>query len=239
MATLKVLGSSSSGNGYILLDASGHSLIIEAGCPLREARKALNFNSSLVDGVIVTHRHGDHSKYLSEYVNAGIPCYTSSDVASSRKINANIVESGVKYNISERFSVMPLSVKHDVPCLAFIIYSEGKRFLFVTDTVSFPYSVKCHSFMVEANYADDILCDNLHEGIIEASQYKRIMTSHMSFDTALDIVKKSFIKDNCWHVVLIHLSDRNSDEKRFVREMKKATGAPVTAAAPGVEINCI
>ena len=40
---LKILGSSSSGNGYIL-EGETSALIIEAGVPLDKAKKALNFD---------------------------------------------------------------------------------------------------------------------------------------------------------------------------------------------------
>ena len=56
---LKVLGSSSSGNCYIL-ESDTEALIIEAGLPFMEVKKALNFNVRKIVGVVVSHSHGDH-----------------------------------------------------------------------------------------------------------------------------------------------------------------------------------
>ena len=71
---LKVLGSGSSGNCYIL-ESDTEALIIEAGVPLKEVKVSLGFNIRKIVGVVVSHSHGDHAKYVSEYEKAGIPVY--------------------------------------------------------------------------------------------------------------------------------------------------------------------
>lgn len=53
---LKCLGSSSSGNCYIL-ENENEALIIEAGINLSEVKKALNFNISKIRGVLISHEH--------------------------------------------------------------------------------------------------------------------------------------------------------------------------------------
>ena len=68
---LKILGSSSKGNGYVL-EADNEALIIEAGVKLLEAKKAVGFNISKVVGCIVTHQHNDHAGYVQEYAKAGV-----------------------------------------------------------------------------------------------------------------------------------------------------------------------
>ena len=39
------------------------------------------------------------------------------------------------------------------------------------------------------------------------------------------------------NIVLIHLSDGNSDEERFVREVRQLTGKPVYAANAGMTLD--
>ena len=53
---LRCLGSGSSGNSYIL-EASDGILLIEAGIPLMEVKKALRFDLSKVRGCLISHRH--------------------------------------------------------------------------------------------------------------------------------------------------------------------------------------
>ena len=53
---LRVLGSSSAGNCYIL-ENNTEALIIEAGLPFMEAKKALDFNTKKIQGVVISHEH--------------------------------------------------------------------------------------------------------------------------------------------------------------------------------------
>jgi phosphoribosyl 1,2-cyclic phosphodiesterase len=57
MAILKVIGSSSKGNGY-MLECAEEKLLIEIGCRQEDIAKATNFNTENIVGVIVSHAHG-------------------------------------------------------------------------------------------------------------------------------------------------------------------------------------
>ena len=57
MFVLKVLGSGSSGNGYLLTNGK-ETLILETGVKFIECKKALNFDLSSIVGAIVSHEHG-------------------------------------------------------------------------------------------------------------------------------------------------------------------------------------
>jgi phosphoribosyl 1,2-cyclic phosphodiesterase len=52
----KVLGSSSSGNCY-LLESKTDVLILEAGVPFSKVKKALDFNLEKIRGVLLSHEH--------------------------------------------------------------------------------------------------------------------------------------------------------------------------------------
>lgn len=75
---LRVLGSGSSGNCYIL-ENDNEALIIEAGLPFMEVKKALDFNVMKIAGVLASHIHGDHAKYIGEYEKAGVPVWKPYD----------------------------------------------------------------------------------------------------------------------------------------------------------------
>lgn len=53
---LKCLGSSSSGNCYVL-DSGKEALIIEAGIDFKSVKVALDFNVRKIVGVVVSHSH--------------------------------------------------------------------------------------------------------------------------------------------------------------------------------------
>lgn len=54
---IQCLGSSSSGNGYILKSNNGEVLILEAGLKFREYKEALNFDIKSVRACVVSHAH--------------------------------------------------------------------------------------------------------------------------------------------------------------------------------------
>ena len=54
---MKVLGSSSSGNCY-LLDSGKEVLVIEAGVPFADVKEAIGYQTSKIVGVLSSHEHG-------------------------------------------------------------------------------------------------------------------------------------------------------------------------------------
>ena len=54
---LNCLGSSSSGNCY-LLDGENEALMIECGVKLKNVKIAMGFNLKKIVGCLVTHEHG-------------------------------------------------------------------------------------------------------------------------------------------------------------------------------------
>ena len=55
MATIKVIGSSSKGNSYVIT-SNGHHLIVELGCAFKEVLAAIDWSVEKVAGCLVSHR---------------------------------------------------------------------------------------------------------------------------------------------------------------------------------------
>jgi len=53
---LKIIRTGSKGNSYIL-ENENEALLIEAGAPSMEVKKAINFNIKKIQGMLVTHEH--------------------------------------------------------------------------------------------------------------------------------------------------------------------------------------
>ena len=138
------------------------------------------------------------------------------------------------------FTIHTFSVPHDVPCSGYLIeHPDMGKLVFVTDAEYVKYTFPgVNHIMVESNYSQDILDENMNSGVIPKSLRDRIMKSHMSFDTAKGMVKanKNPMLKN---VILCHLSSRNSDKKRFQEEMQQIVGpfCNVTVAKNGTEVN--
>jgi len=236
---LTILGSNSQGNGYILKSSLGEVLLIEAGIPFQEVKKALNFELSGIEGLIASHCHNDHFKFVKQYLQAGIKVYSSQETADLTGLKRyNFMPMAEKQMISiGSYLVMPFPLKHDVKNFGFIInHKEMGNTTFITDTQYCPFRFKnLSNIIIEANYSMDIVDKNMMEQKGHLSVRNRVLESHMEFD-----VTKEFLASNDLskvnNIVLIHLSDGNSDEKRFNSEIQNLTGKTVHVAIKGLTI---
>lgn len=178
----------------------------------------------------------DHRKYIHEYEAAGIECIKGN---RHYMIGSNeLVQRGISLMMGA-YLVSPFEVPHDVPCYGYqIVHKDMGKLIFVTDAMYIEYTFpEVNHIMVEANYSQDILDENVASGEIPQSLRNRIMKSHMSFDTAKGMVKANK-SPHLRNVIMCHLSTRNSDKKRFQEEMQEVAGpyCNVEVAKKGLEL---
>ncbi len=237
---LNVLGSDSNGNCYIL-QTDKEALIIEVGVRFSEVKKALKWQLSKVVGAVITHEHNDHAKYVRDFVSNGITVLALPSVFRAKGIDSLSFRKEIEpmhgYIVGS-FRVFAMPVCHDVPCVGFIIEHEDMgRMLFVTDTMMLEYRVPgLNHILLEANYAEDILDAKIEAGSVPLSMKPRLIHSHMEIETTKGILRANDLS-GVNEIVLIHLSNGNSDERRFVREVQETSGKPVYAAVAGLELN--
>ncbi|WP_159522943.1 MBL fold metallo-hydrolase [Sunxiuqinia indica] len=238
---LTVLGSSSKGNGYILSNDT-ESLVIECGARFSDVQKALDFNISSIKGAVVSHEHGDHSRYIEQYLRMGIPVYTSQGTIDGIKFKQirrpKVISHGRKFMVGN-FKVMPFDVQHDCrePLGFLVFHPEMGKLIFLTDTFYSDYVFKqLNHILCEVNYSDEILNENIKGGKVHPSQRKRLTTSHMSLKTAKQLLSANDLS-SVNNIVLLHLSDRNSNAGQFKQEITAHTGKPVYVAQKGLIIN--
>jgi phosphoribosyl 1,2-cyclic phosphodiesterase len=220
---LKVLGSGSSGNCYILENAD-EALIIEAGVHFMEAKRSLKFNTRKIVGVIVSHCHADHASFVDDYLKAGIPV-----------LMPYLDDAGLKYTTTfGRFAVGVFPLVHDVPCYGFHIqHPDMGNLVYASDTEYVKYRFKnLNHIMIEANYDIAYMPENL-------PHREHVIRGHMSIQTVRGFIEAN---DNPMlkTITLIHLSEEgNSDEKKFIESTKEATkyGCAVRVADSGVEFD--
>ena len=231
---LRVLGSSSSGNCY-LLENETECLMIECGIPIKEVKKTMNFNMRKIVGCIATHRHQDHIKHLKEVLECGIPIYTNDETVESVEVIYGELLHGVpekKPFMLGNFKITPFYVPHDnTPCFAYQIYHEEiGKLLFLTDLEYCKYKFKDVSqILVEANYSKDIINQ-------DNPNFEHVARGHMELNTTLGFLSTN-ANPSLMNVVLLHLSDSNSNSEYFSQKVKEIVpSANVYVADKGMEI---
>jgi phosphoribosyl 1,2-cyclic phosphodiesterase len=237
--TLTVLNSNSSGNGYILTSSTGESLLIESGVRLLEVKKALDFDMTGIAGLILSHQHNDHAGHLIEYLFQGIDCYMSAETAEGKQCsqnNAHIIKAKQTYQVGS-YRIKPFEVVHDCMCYGYLIFHpEMGLTVFVTDTHFCPFTFPgLNQILIEANYSDDIVDARLLAGTANTFVRNRVLTSHMEFETTKGFLKANDLS-NVTNIILIHLSDGNSDANLFKKEITGLTGKQVYIATKGLKV---
>ena len=235
---LIVIGSSSAGNAYAL-DSGKEILLLEAGCKMADVKRAIDFRLADVVGCALSHAHQDHAKYATEYAKFGVKVYCNKDVIAKKSFpydSYKEISAGRTYHIGS-FSITPFDVAHDAPCLAFLIkHVDLGVMMFVTDTYKIPLYVSgIDHYLIEANYCDDMLKQNVWDGKINQSQADRIMLSHMSLQYTVKYLQECGA-EKAKTITLCHLSERNSDPDMFQRTVAGAFGVPCYCATRGLVV---
>ena len=229
---LKCLGSGSSGNCYLLIAGNGETLIIDPGMSIKEIKKGLNWNISCVVGAVCTHHHADHAKSVKDLEQMGISVFKPYE--SSKPMSIDGAGWAIQYfeltNKDRRF-MHTNTDGSECPCYGFLIsHQEMGRLLYITDTELIKWRFRnINQILVEANYSKEIIQkDN--------PNYEHVCRGHMELGTTLEFLKVNKSPD-FRNVVLLHLSNDNSDAEMFAQKTKEVVGmADVYVADKGLEI---
>jgi phosphoribosyl 1,2-cyclic phosphodiesterase len=230
MITFHPYASGSSGNLYTVSDGDT-TVMLECGLPWRKVRELLNFKTSEIGGVVLTHSHLDHCKGAKDAARAGMDIY-----ASRETLDALDIPGHRRHEVSESaftigtWIVIPFATVHDVEgSLGFYMGSQGERFLYLTDSAYSPVKFKDLSVIaVECNFVEDKLSENIQSGAIPKVVGRRTRRTHFSLETLIEFLKANDLS-RCRRIYLLHLSDANSDERRMIRDVQEATGIPTEA----------
>lgn len=233
MINVKVFGSSSAGNCYVIDDGETR-LMIEAGIRFEKVKQGLDYDLSRIAGCIISHEHQDHSKFVNQVIKA-----TSFDVyASTGTLKAigvtdyrgHVLKTRQSINVGS-WQVTGFEVQHDAAePMGFIFENRmGERLLFVTDTYFVRYRFKNIShMMVEMNYSKEIIEANSADGFAKILK-DRILASHFEMQTSLNFIKVN-LSNKLQEVWILHVSKSNGNPNLFKESVQKLTGVPVHIA---------
>lgn len=226
---IKVLGSSSKGNCYVVSDGKTR-LLLDCGLPVRTIMAGIDFKPQTVVGCLITHSHNDHV-YAAEKLAQlyGIRLYASEGCKNAAGIHARTVKAMSEFSVGS-FKVLPFDIQHDAPePLGYLLKSTetGEKLLYFTDTYYLKYRFKgVTHILCEANYDLDILNGKVSGGDVPKCLAERIISSHMSIEH-LEQFLRSCDLSKLRAVYLCHLSDSNSNAAEFRERIQRLTGAEV------------
>lgn len=261
-----VLGSGSTGNA-VLISSEKTNVLVDAGMSAREILRRLalvGVDGAQLDGVLVTHEHGDHVGGLRVLLGSvNCPVYISAITedayydtnaggengnSESSKRRATLsgrvsyVESDRDFRIGD-VDFMPFSVPHDaVDNFGFVAKKYGVKIATVMDFGHMSDGVKnavrdCDAVIIESNHSIDMLrtC-NVYTWELKQRILSR--TGHLSNEDLADWLQNDF-DGKASHIVLAHLSQRANDPHlaRIMAETALKMRAPLFQAKARISLS--
>lgn len=223
---LHSIRSSSKGNAYAL-EADNEILLLEAGCPMKEVKKAIDWQIGKVVGCVASHCHSDHIGKIRDYCNAGFPIYTNDETVEF--IETVYGEKVIGIPEFQRiqlggFTVQPFYLPHnDTPNFGYLIeHQDMGKLLFMTDMEYCLYdfsSLKVDHMLIEANYDMELVDRSI-------PNYEHKLLGHCSIQTACGIIRANRSPE-LKNVILCHLG-AFSDDISFIAEAEEVADGGVT-----------
>src|SRR5881227_1373352 len=250
---LTVLGSGSTGNA-VLICAGQTRVLVDAGLSAKETVRRLALvgeDAARLDGVVITHEHGDHAGGLRVLLKSlECPVYISGATRdayiSERSRNDDeprrraevLRDRTVEISSSEDFRVgeidfHPFTVPHDAADnFGFTATHDGVRVATLMDfghvtTLVAERLRGCAAIVIESNHSRDMLkaCE-----VYPWELKQRILsrTGHLSNEDVADWLREGF-DGMARHIVLAHLSQRanNPYVAKISAEMALKERAPL------------
>lgn len=227
MIEIKTIATGSKGNCYRVSDGST-ALLLEAGISFKAIQRGLEFKTSEIAGGLISHEHMDHCKGVEGCLKRGMTIYMSQGTKDGMGLDnaqIRIIKSKEQFRIGT-WAVLPFDVQHDVnEPLGFLLQSDnGDKLLFATDTyyIKYKFTGLTH-LMIECNYDQQTLDENVASGKIHPAMKKRVMRSHFSLENLLSFFAANDLS-KVEEIHLLHLSDNNSNVERIFKAVARATG---------------
>ena len=220
------LGSGSSGNSALVYTEKTF-VLVDAGISAKQLRiklKDVGVDPDKLDGILITHEHGDHTKGLEVFCRKlDVPIYCNAVTRESLSSNVSSAETWRIIECGDPFSVGDIvingfPVMHDaVDPMGFIFEKNGKKLGFVSDVGHVTEVMKStlsvvDTIFIEANY-DETLLQNDERRPWSLKQRIASRHGHLSNKQVAELVGSIVGGGMLQRVILGHLSqDCNSPE---------------------------
>ena len=231
MISFTPYASGSGGNLYMAYDGVT-KLLIECGVPLARIKQALGYRLSEVSGCLSSHEHLDHCKAAADLMKCGVDVYASRGTLEARGLAGHRAKAlkAMEETVINTFRVLPFDVQHDAAePMGFLVTSTvcGERLLFISDSSYTRYRFpNLNIIAAECNYDAESLWRSVRAGKTPPEMAQRIVKSHTSLDTLLQMLKANDMS-GVRQIWLMHLSDDRSDAAVIKEAVQRQTGAEV------------
>lgn len=216
-------GTGSTGNSYYIKADNGEILLLDAGLPIADIKKGINYEIDKVVGCLVTHSHLDHSLSVDKIVNF-TPVWKPYESEHKKQ-----------HTHFGCFDVTSFDVPHSVECRAFLIKVDGLTILYATDFEYIPYNLtkqKINVALIEMNYQQKIM-----DGLEIDKHIAHTVTGHASDKTTTEFLVQN--QKHLQNVILCHYSkSENLNREEALAELKSKLPKYINIqyAIPGEEI---
>jgi phosphoribosyl 1,2-cyclic phosphodiesterase len=208
---------------------NGKRLMIECGVSWAKLQEAINFDLNGIEACLISHEHADHCKAVRDVRKAGIEVYASEGtfkslgIGGGRRINCVSYKTLIRCNA---FEIYCFNVNHDAAePLGFVIREKATNefLLFATDTsyitqqFKYPFSI----IAIECSYDLDWLTQRVEDKDINEVLAKRLLTSHMEKQNAMNYLQEFCDLSKCRQIHLLHCSGDNMDKEKVRIEFEK------------------
>lgn len=216
------LFSGSSGNSTYI-EYNDTRILIDAGVSCQRIIKALaelNVTLDMIDGILITHEHSDHTKGLTTIckkfnttIYATNKTWNQMSVLKLPEYNHALFNANEKFKIGD-FEVYPFSIPHDAvdPC-GFNIFAGDKKITVATDIGHITDDIynrlsSSDVLLLESNYDLNTLTYGSYPYFLK----KRITSDigHLSNEMASKVIKKLYEETGTNNIILGHLSKENN-----------------------------
>lgn len=239
-----VLGSGSAGNAAVV-DCDGLRLLVDAGLSAKQLilrLRQVGIDPASLDGVLLTHEHGDHVRGLKVFLKQfGVPVFATA--ATARVVREAGIDGGTWkiFEAGQTFAIggtliESFPLQHDaVDPVGFVVGHQTRRLGLVSDVGFIPRSLTerlrlLDALFIEANYDDHLLQADTRR---PWSVKQRISSrhGHLSNGQVAELVR-AIAHPSLLRLVLGHLSsDCNTPETAvsFLRGCLEEIGHPTVA----------
>lgn len=225
---IKVLASGSKGNSTFI-ENNNTKILIDVGINYQTIKQELqNIEEDIsdIDAIIISHIHSDHLKGLKSIIKHKIiPVYIRKELKDEvKKIideeYINIIDESFKIN---DLYIEVLHVSHDVPNFGFIVNSDKKSVVYITDTgyinkKNLEKTINKTLYIIEANHNEKMLMEGKYPYILK----QRVLSDegHLS-NRYTGRYLNTVIGKNTKYIILAHLSENNNTSKLALEEVEE------------------